>query len=133
MVENSLLVVKKSNGVLILILGILSLILCSVFTGIPAWVMGNRSIEDIDYGRMVPNEIGLIQAGRILGMISVAISIFQLLFFMSLVGASSGRQRMKSEPRCTSMDPVTGKMIEKPCPSSLTDFIHRQEGAELTR
>ncbi|HRF58654.1 MAG TPA: hypothetical protein PLH94_01920 [Fimbriimonadaceae bacterium] len=66
---------KSANGVLILILGILSILMFGCLSGIPAWIMGNNSLKDIDQGLADPNERGLVTAGRILGMIGTALSL----------------------------------------------------------
>lgn len=60
---------KPHRGVLILILGILSFVFCGVFTAIPAWVMGNTDLKEMDAGAMDPSGRGMTNAGRILGMI----------------------------------------------------------------
>ncbi len=73
---------KPANGVLILVLGILSLVMCGLIAGIPAWIMGNNSLKDIDAGYADPNERGMVQAGRICGIISVALSVVGILIWM---------------------------------------------------
>jgi len=78
---------KSANGVLILILGILSLMMCGFFAGIPAWIMGNNSLREIDAGMADPGERGLVQAGRVCGIIGtcgafVVIAIWILVFMV---------------------------------------------------
>ena len=63
------------RGVLILVLGILSLVGCSFFTGIPAWIMGKGDLVKIDAGQMDPSGRTLTQVGMILGIVSVILSI----------------------------------------------------------
>ncbi len=75
------LTMKSANGVLILILGILSLVMFGCLTGIPAWVMGNNALREIDSGMADPNERGMVVAGRILGMISTILAILGAIFF----------------------------------------------------
>ncbi|HWA84447.1 MAG TPA: hypothetical protein VG820_13480 [Fimbriimonadaceae bacterium] len=77
--------VRPANGTLILVLGILSLTFCGIFTGIPAWVMGNSALRDIDAGYADPNERGLVQAGRICGMINVCLTCLAVLAWLFLV------------------------------------------------
>lgn len=36
---------EPHRGTLILVLGILSLTMCGLFTGIPAWIMGKNDLE----------------------------------------------------------------------------------------
>mgnify|MGYP001169415697 CR=1 FL=1 len=66
---------KQHRGVLILVLGILSIVLgCWFFTGIPAWVMGNNDLKEMDQGIMDPSGRGLTQGGRVTGMIATIFS-----------------------------------------------------------
>jgi hypothetical protein len=60
--------VQPHRGTTILVLGILSLVLCSPL-GIAAWVMGNTDLQAIRRGQMDPSGEGTTQAGRICGMI----------------------------------------------------------------
>ena len=66
------------RGVLILVLGILGLILCQIFSPF-AWVMGKGDMEKIDSGKMDPEGRGLTQAGMICGIVGTAIMILGLL------------------------------------------------------
>jgi hypothetical protein len=75
---------KPHRGVLILVFGILSLVLCQLF-GIAAWVMGNTDLQEIDMGRMDPSGRDLTKAGRICGMVGTGILILQVVV-MSLFG-----------------------------------------------
>jgi hypothetical protein len=78
---------RSVNGPLILVLGILSLVSCWCITGIPAWVMGNTALREIDSGYGDPNERGIVQAGRILGIIATCLSIAAMCFYLLLVVA----------------------------------------------
>lgn len=88
---------KPHRGTLILVLGILSLVLCGIFTGIPAWVMGNSDLKEMDAGTMDPSGRSLTTAGKICGMINciltvVGIIVVILLFSLGVLGAAaSGR------------------------------------------
>lgn len=63
---------EASQATLILVLGILSLVCCSPL-GIAAWVMGNNELRAIDEGRRPPESRGIANAGRICGIIGVAL------------------------------------------------------------
>ena len=76
---------KPHRGVLILVLGILSLVGCGIFTGIPAWIMGSGDLKEIDAGAMDPAGRGMTQAGKILGMIAVIITILGVVVFVALM------------------------------------------------
>ena len=88
---------KPHRGVLILVLGILSFVLCGIFTAIPAWVMGNSDLRAMDAGQMDPSGRGLTQAGKICGMIAVILSIIGLvvtvIFFLFAAGGAALQQR----------------------------------------
>ncbi len=84
------------HGVLILVFGILSWLVCVIF-GIVAWVMANSDLRAMQEGRMDPTGEGLTKAGKIVGMISVILSIvgiFIAILVLLLMGifaaASSG-------------------------------------------
>jgi hypothetical protein len=77
---------KPHRGVLILVFGILSLVVCQFF-GIAAWVMGTNDLQEMAYGQMDPTGRDITKAGRICGMIGTALLILQLLL-ISLFGFS---------------------------------------------
>lgn len=66
------------RGAVILVLGIISLVLCSL-CGIFAWVMGNRDLSEMQSGQMDPSGQGLTQAGRVLGIIGACLLVIQCL------------------------------------------------------
>jgi len=85
---------KPHRGTLILVLGILGLMVCLV-CGIIAWVMGNADLKEMDAGRMDPLGRGTTQAGKILGIISVALGALGMLLglvfmIIGLVAAAAG-------------------------------------------
>ena len=69
---------KPHRGVLILVFGILSFVICPFF-GIAAWVMGNSDLEEMASGLMDPTGRDLTKAGRICGMIATALLVLQML------------------------------------------------------
>ena len=69
------------RGVLILVLGIVSLLTCQPL-GIAPWIMGNRDLEEIRAGRMAPDGQGLTEAGKILGIIAVLLLAVPLAIFV---------------------------------------------------
>lgn len=86
---------KPHRGVLILILGILSFVMCGIFTAIPAWVMGNGDIKQMDAGAMDPTGRGMTNAGRILGMIATLLYILFAVVLVALfaLGVLSGTKQ----------------------------------------
>ncbi|MGI5291632.1 DUF4190 domain-containing protein [Nonomuraea polychroma] len=71
------------NGTAILVLGILSLVVCS-FLGPFAWSMGTKALREIDQSGYLYENRGHIQAGRICGIIS---SVLLMLTFAFLIFA----------------------------------------------
>lgn len=76
---------KQHRGALILVLGILSLVLCGILTGIPAWIMGNSDLKAMAAGTMDPSGRSLTNAGKICGMISTILTILGLVAVVLLL------------------------------------------------
>ncbi|MFQ3167548.1 MAG: hypothetical protein ACI8QI_000076 [Limisphaerales bacterium] len=72
---------EPHRGTLILVLGILSLTMCSIFTGIPAWIMGRGDLKKIGAGVMDPEGGGMSKAGMICGIISTILGILCVGFY----------------------------------------------------
>ena len=71
------------RGTLILVLGILGLVFCSIFTGLPAWVMGYGDLKKIEAGIMDPAGAGTTKAGLWCGFVSCVIFVvFFVIGFM---------------------------------------------------
>jgi len=65
----------SSNAIITLVLGILSYIGCSIFTAIPAWIMGKKELNEINAGRSPEEGRTLANIGMWLGIIHVIIFI----------------------------------------------------------
>ena len=76
---------KPHRGTLILVLGILSIVMCGIFTAIPAWIMGNTDLAEMNAGTMDSSGRGLTNAGRIMGMIICIISILLIIAGIGLM------------------------------------------------
>ena len=80
------------RGTLILVLGILSLVGCGFFTGIPAAIMGGGDLKKMDAGQMDPEGRQLTNIGRILGIVSIVLTLVGCLIyavlFAGLIGAA---------------------------------------------
>ena len=81
---------RPHRGTLILVLGILSLVCCTIFTGIPAWIMGNGDLKEIRAGRMDPAGETLTNVGRILGMVSCGLFILSVIVQVILLATGGG-------------------------------------------
>ena len=79
---------EPHRGTLILVLGILSLVLCGFFTGIPAWIMGKGDLAKIKDGIMDPEGEGPTKAGMICGMICCIICavVIGLIILLMILG-----------------------------------------------
>jgi len=80
---------QPHRGTMILVFGILGFMVCVIF-GIVAWIMGNNDLAAMQAGQMDPSGEGLTKAGKIVGMVSVILSlvgIVVVLIFIVLGGA----------------------------------------------
>ena len=69
------------RGTLILVLGILSLVGCGFFTGIPAVIMGGGDLKKMDAGQMDPEGRQLTNIGRILGIVSLVLTALACVIY----------------------------------------------------
>ncbi len=76
---------RPHRGVLILVLGILSIVISCFPLGIVAWVMGNSDLKDMDAGLMDSDGRGMTLAGKILGIVSVALTLIGLAIWVLMV------------------------------------------------
>ena len=72
-------VLEDHRGTLILVLGILSLVGCTFFTGIPAWIMGKGDLAKMKGYQMDSDGKVFTKAGMICGMISCILSIITIV------------------------------------------------------
>ena len=82
--ERPVLRLLPHRGMLVLIFGIIGLFTCAIFS-ILAWIFGNEDLKKMESGRMDPAGRDTTNAGRILGIIGVALNVLGLL--AGLVGA----------------------------------------------
>jgi hypothetical protein len=76
--------IYPSRGTTILVLGILSLVICSLL-GPVAWSMGNEEQRRIAMGQAPPD--GNVSAGRICGMIASILLILSAVFILFALAA----------------------------------------------
>lgn len=77
---------EPHRGTLILVMGILGILVCFV-CGILAWVWGSADLKKIKAGTMDPEGQSLTNAGYIMGIISVVLTILGLIFAILVFGA----------------------------------------------
>ncbi|TNM45198.1 DUF4190 domain-containing protein [Nocardioides albidus] len=71
-----------------LVLGILSIVCCGIFTGIPAIIMGKKALEESKTANY--NNAGLIKAGWICGIIGTAWSVIVIVIYAIIFLAALG-------------------------------------------
>jgi hypothetical protein len=76
---------RPHRATLILILGILGLVLCMPL-GIAAWVMGNADLAAMNRGEVDPTGRGMTEAGRVVGIVSVALFAIGALIAIAVIG-----------------------------------------------
>lgn len=81
---------KNDLGVWALVLGIVSIVMCGFFAGIPAIIVGNKSRQAVRNGEA--DNDGMALAGIITGWIGTAISILVIVFYVIIIaiGVSGG-------------------------------------------
>lgn len=75
---------KNNLGVWALVLGILGLVCCGIFTAIPAVILGNKSKEAAAQGQATNGGLG--QAGVVLGWIGIVFGVLYLLWLFAFGG-----------------------------------------------
>ena len=120
--------VQPHRGTLILVLGILSLVVCSIM-GPFAWLMGSNDLKLIRSGQMDATGESTTQAGMICGIIGTVILAFQVLFFCLYVAivaiaiTAGGREADVSEAvagcRADSQRPSSSASACRGTPSQL--------------
>lgn len=70
-----------------LVLGILSLVMCGLFTGIPAMIVGRNAKREIAASGGRLSGEGVANAGFITGLIGTLLSVLGLLFFVLVIVA----------------------------------------------
>ncbi len=74
---------QNGSGTAALILGIVGLICCGLFTGIPAIILGRKGMALADAGQA--NNRGVAQAGYILGIIVTVLSVIGIIAWVFLL------------------------------------------------
>ncbi len=64
-----------------MILGILGLLCCGFFTGIPALILGNQAKQEIAGSGGTQSGDGMAKAGVILGIIAIVLGVLGVIFF----------------------------------------------------
>lgn len=79
--------VRQTNGKAIgaIVCGIASLVTCLLFLGIPAVILGNLALAEIDDSRGTQDGRQLAVAGRLLGWVAIALMILALLALLVIL------------------------------------------------
>ncbi|MDQ2799842.1 MAG: DUF4190 domain-containing protein [Armatimonadota bacterium] len=72
----------------ILMLGILSLVCCSVL-GPFAWLQANEALSLIDHGGYSPVERNLVAAGQVCGMIGTGLLVLEVLVVLARLASGT--------------------------------------------
>lgn len=64
-----------------MILGILGLLCCGFFTGIPALILGNQAKQEIAGSGGTQSGDGMAKAGVILGIIAIVLGVLGVIFY----------------------------------------------------
>ena len=85
---------RPHRATVILVLGILGLVACGI-CGIIAWVMANTDLRDMQAGLMDPSGEGMTRAGKIIGIVAVALNVAAigvgvLMMMLGVFAAAAG-------------------------------------------
>jgi hypothetical protein len=82
----------SGRAIVALVLGILSILCCGFFCGIPAIIIGRQEMNDIKHGLSPKEGYDLAQIGFILGIVGTALSCLGALFYalIMILGISLG-------------------------------------------
>ena len=75
----------NSKATWALILGIVGMVLCGVFAGIPAIVLGHQARKETDSSRGTQEGRGMATAGFVLGIVSTVASVLYIAFMITLI------------------------------------------------
>jgi hypothetical protein len=76
------------RGTIILVLGILSLLICSFVLGPIAWVLGTQAKREIDSDPTTTySNRGSVNAGRICGMIATLLAIVEIVVIIAIAAS----------------------------------------------
>ena len=81
---------NNSKALWAMILGILGLVCCGIFTGIPALILGNIAKKEIDASGGAQTGRGMAQAGFILGIISIVWTLIAIVLYATGALSFSG-------------------------------------------
>jgi hypothetical protein len=86
---------QPHRGVVILVLGLMSFVVGCPVLGAIAWFMGSADLREMQAGRMDPEGMGMTQAGRIVGMIHLLLTLVgfglaMLMFFFMICAGMAG-------------------------------------------
>jgi uncharacterized membrane protein YphA (DoxX/SURF4 family) len=79
---------EHPRGTVILVLGIISLLVCSFVLGPIAWVMGSQAKREIDSDPTTTyTNRGNVNAGRICGMIATLLAIVEIVALIAIAAS----------------------------------------------
>lgn len=78
------------RGVLVLVLGVLSLCGLGVLTGIPAWIIGRGDLKRMDVGEMDPEGRQMTMIGMTLGIVSAVFVVLGLCIVGTVLLTAAG-------------------------------------------
>ena len=78
---------EHPRGTLVLVLGILSIVCCGAFTGVPAIIMGKSALNEIDRTPGGYSNRGSVKAGYICGIIGTVLFVLGVILQVGLLAA----------------------------------------------
>ncbi|MCE9625686.1 MAG: DUF4190 domain-containing protein [Deltaproteobacteria bacterium] len=76
---------NNTKATIALVLGILSLVCCGFFAGIPALILGRSECKAIDEGRSPESNRTIAKLGWILGLVGTILSVLGALIYVGII------------------------------------------------
>ena len=89
---------NNTKATIALVLGILSLVCCGFFAGIPAIILGRSEIKAIDEGRSPETNRTLAKVGWILGLVGTILSVVGALVYILIIVLAVTTGTMQNAP-----------------------------------
>lgn len=81
-----------------MILGILGLVCCGLFTAIPALILGNMAKQEIAASGGRQSGQGMAQAGFVMGIVGIVLSVLGIVVWVLIVVAGAGSGGFQTGP-----------------------------------
>lgn len=80
----------SGKAIAALVLGLISIVACGIFTGIPAFIVGRSAVREIDASGGRLGGRGMATAGWVIGLIEIVLGIIGIIVVIIVFASGSG-------------------------------------------